>query len=73
MGLFNKLLHAGEGKRLKAVQAIVPEVAAFEPEMERLSDDQLAVLIHAASIINAFNRISILSQHPVTHREPRPD
>ena len=42
MGLFNKLLHAGEGKRLKAVQAIVPEVNAFEPEIERLSDDQLA-------------------------------
>ena len=35
----------------------------------QLSDDQLAVLLHAASIINAFNRISILSQHPVTHRD----
>jgi preprotein translocase subunit SecA len=42
MGLFNKLLHAGEGKRIKAVQAIVPEVNAFEPEIERLSDEQLA-------------------------------
>jgi len=31
MGLFNKILHAGEGRRLKAVQAIVPEVNAFEP------------------------------------------
>lgn len=37
-----------------------------------VSDDQLAVLIQAASIINAFNRVSILSRHPVTHREPRP-
>jgi preprotein translocase subunit SecA len=42
MGLFQKLLHAGEGKRLKAVQAIVPEVNAFEPEIERLSDEELA-------------------------------
>jgi len=42
MGLFNKILHAGEGKRLKAVQAIVPEVNALEPETERLSDEQLA-------------------------------
>ncbi|HWS48036.1 MAG TPA: preprotein translocase subunit SecA [Acidimicrobiia bacterium] len=42
MGLFNKILHAGEGKRLKAVQAIVPEVNAFEPEIERLSDEALA-------------------------------
>ncbi len=41
MGLFNKILHAGEGKRLKAVQAIVPEVNAFEAEIERLSDEQL--------------------------------
>ncbi|MCU1467389.1 MAG: preprotein translocase, SecA subunit [Actinomycetia bacterium] len=41
MGLFNKILHAGEGRRLKAVQAIVPEVNALEPETERLSDDQL--------------------------------
>src|SRR4029079_4253218 len=41
MGLFNKILHAGEGRRLKAVQAIVPEVNALEPEIERLSDDQL--------------------------------
>ncbi len=41
MGLFNKILHAGEGKRLKAVQGIVPEVNAFEPEISRLSDEQL--------------------------------
>ncbi|MDQ1382475.1 MAG: preprotein translocase subunit SecA, partial [Actinomycetota bacterium] len=39
--MFNKILHAGEGRRLKAVQAIVPEVNALEPETERLSDDQL--------------------------------
>jgi len=41
MGLFNKILHAGEGRRLKAVQAIVPEVNGLEPEIERLSDEQL--------------------------------
>ena len=41
MGLFNKILHAGEGRRLKAVQAIVPEVNALEPDVERLSDEQL--------------------------------
>src|SRR5215210_8708164 len=42
MGLFNKILHAGEGKRLKAVQGIVPEVNALEPDIARLSDEQLA-------------------------------
>jgi len=41
MGLFQKLLHAGEGKKLKLVASIVPEVGAFEPEMERRSDDEL--------------------------------
>ena len=41
MSFFQKILHAGEGKRLKAVQAIVPEVNALEPEIERLSDEQL--------------------------------
>ena len=42
MGLFRKLLHAGEGRRLKEVQAVVPLVAALEPEVERLSDEELA-------------------------------
>jgi preprotein translocase subunit SecA len=41
MGLFNKVLHMGEGKRLKAVQGIVPHVNAFEPEISALSDDAL--------------------------------
>lgn len=36
---------------------------------EDLSDDQLALLVYAASMINAFNRVSILSHHPVTYRE----
>src|SRR5258706_6228552 len=41
MSIISKILHAGEGKRLKAVEAIVPEINALEPEVERLSDDQL--------------------------------
>src|SRR5438034_8381691 len=41
MSIRQKILHAGEGKRLKAVQAIVPEINALEPEVERLSDDEL--------------------------------
>lgn len=36
---------------------------------EDLTDDQLALLVYAASMINAFNRVSILSHHPVSHRE----
>jgi preprotein translocase subunit SecA len=44
MGLFDKLLHAGEGKKLKAVQGLVPDVNALEPEMERKSDDELRAM-----------------------------
>jgi AhpD family alkylhydroperoxidase len=36
---------------------------------EDLTEDQLALLVYAASMINAFNRVSILGHHPVTHRE----
>jgi preprotein translocase subunit SecA len=44
MGLFNKLLHAGEGRKLKLVETIVPEVAAFEAEMEARSDEALRAM-----------------------------
>src|SRR5436309_13113620 len=42
MGVFNKILHLGEGRKVKALEAIVPEVGAFEPEIKSLSDDELA-------------------------------
>ncbi len=41
MGILDRILRAGEGKKLKALQGIVPDVNALEPEMERLSDDAL--------------------------------
>src|SRR5262245_19470827 len=44
MGLFQKVLHAGEGRKLKLLESIVPEVGALEPEMERRSDDELRAL-----------------------------
>ncbi|MFA5884353.1 MAG: preprotein translocase subunit SecA [Acidimicrobiia bacterium] len=44
MGLFNKVLHAGEGRKLKALQGLVPEISALEPEMQRRSDDELRAL-----------------------------
>jgi len=44
MGLFQKVLHAGEGRKLKLVASIVPEVAAFEAEMQRRSDAELRAL-----------------------------
>ncbi len=41
MGVFDKILRAGEGKKLKALQALVPDINALEPEMEALSDAAL--------------------------------
>ena len=44
MGLFNKILHAGEGRKLKLLESIVPAVNALEPEMETRSDADLRAL-----------------------------
>ncbi|MGB2756688.1 MAG: preprotein translocase subunit SecA [Acidimicrobiia bacterium] len=44
MGVFQKVLRAGEGRKLKAVQSVVPLVNAHESEMERLDDAALAAL-----------------------------
>ncbi len=41
MSLFKRVLNAGEGRKLKLLQSIVPEISALEPDMERLSDAEL--------------------------------
>jgi preprotein translocase subunit SecA len=41
MGIFDKLLRTGEGKKLKALQGLVPDIGALEPEMKALSDADL--------------------------------
>src|SRR5215216_2606762 len=41
MGMFDRLLRAGEGRKVRAIQALVPDVNALEPELEQLRDDQL--------------------------------
>ncbi|HZA87677.1 MAG TPA: preprotein translocase subunit SecA, partial [Acidimicrobiales bacterium] len=41
MSLLNRFLRAGEGKKVKALESLVPDISALEPEMERLSDDEL--------------------------------
>ena len=41
MSVLTSLLRSGEGKKLKALQAIVPDISALEPEMRSLSDDAL--------------------------------
>src|SRR3954471_4412438 len=44
MGLFNKILHAGEGRKLKSLESIAPVVGDHEAEMEARSDDDLRAL-----------------------------
>jgi preprotein translocase subunit SecA len=41
MGLLDRFLRAGEGKKLRALQSLVPDITSLEPEMERLTDQAL--------------------------------
>src|SRR6056297_691813 len=41
MGILDRILRAGEGKKLKALEGMVPDINALEPEIERLTDDAL--------------------------------
>jgi len=41
MGIFDKFLRAGEGRKVKALADLVPDIGALGPEMEALSDDAL--------------------------------
>ncbi|MDQ1398043.1 MAG: preprotein translocase subunit SecA, partial [Acidimicrobiaceae bacterium] len=41
MSIFSKILRAGEGKKVRALQSIVPDINGLEPELQALSDDGL--------------------------------
>src|SRR5829696_5719019 len=41
MGMFDRLLRAGEGRKVRAISGLVPEINALEPELEKLSDEAL--------------------------------
>src|SRR5438874_629496 len=41
MSIFTRVLRAGEGKKQRALQSLVPDISALEPEMRALSDDAL--------------------------------
>ncbi|HLM29763.1 MAG TPA: preprotein translocase subunit SecA [Acidimicrobiales bacterium] len=41
MSVLDRFLRVGEGKKVKALQSLVPDIAALEPELEKLSDDAL--------------------------------
>ncbi len=41
MGILDRILRAGEGKKLKALQAMVPDMNALSDDFKRLSDGEL--------------------------------
>ena len=41
MGIFDKILRSGEGKKLKALQSLTPDISALESDLERLDDASL--------------------------------
>ncbi|MDP2293647.1 MAG: preprotein translocase subunit SecA, partial [Actinomycetota bacterium] len=41
MGILDRILRAGEGKKLKALEGLVPDINARSAEMSALSDDAL--------------------------------
>jgi len=41
MGVFDRILRTGEGRKQRALQSLVPDINALEPEMQALSDDAL--------------------------------
>lgn len=45
-----------------------PDESAYARARTVLSDDEVSLVIWAAITINAFNRVSILSQHPIRSR-----
>ncbi|MHB1930735.1 MAG: preprotein translocase subunit SecA, partial [Acidimicrobiales bacterium] len=42
MSIFTRVLRAGEGKKVRALQSLVPDINALETEVEALSDEALA-------------------------------
>jgi len=41
MSVLSRVLRSGEGKKLKAIESLVPDINSLEPEMEKLSDRTL--------------------------------
>ncbi len=41
MALFDRILRSGEGRKLKALQGLVPDIGALEPATQKLSDAEL--------------------------------
>lgn len=68
------LFTAREQAALELTEAVTlvacrhPDDTAYAQARTVLSDDEVSLVIWAAITINAFNRVSILSQHPIRRR-----
>jgi AhpD family alkylhydroperoxidase len=62
--------HEQAALRLAEITTMLPDHDTAEREYARarktFTDDELSAVIWVATAINAFNRVSILSRHPVT-------
>ena len=45
MGLFDKFLRAGEGRKVKALAELAPEIGAFEPELEPVLETETVTVV----------------------------
>lgn len=65
--------HEQAALKLAEVVTSLPDEEITEREYaaarKYLSDDQMAIVIWAATTIGAFNRVSIMSKHPVRVRK----
>ena len=53
--LLNKVLRIGEGRQIKQMQSRVVAIGAREPELERLSDDELLAALARACASRSAN------------------
>jgi preprotein translocase subunit SecA len=42
MSVFSRILRAGEGRKVRALKSLVPDINALEPSIQGLTDDELA-------------------------------
>jgi len=71
MGILDKILRAGEGKKVWAIEALVPEINALEPEIEKLSDEALAhrTVVFREQLANGADLEDIMVEAFATVRE----
>ena len=70
MGILDRILRAGEGKKLKALAGLVPDISALEAEMRALSDADLqAKTLNSASGSTTARTWTTCSWRPAAMRE----